>query len=59
MNNISAFDYVNSDYTDDNDFCIARASTEYPRITPSYKNKFDFNERPWGTKKDPIPIDFF
>lgn len=38
MNNIGSIDYANSDWIDDNDFCIARKCSEFPRITSYYNN---------------------
>lgn len=52
MNNIGAIDYANSDFTDDNDVCISRRSTEFPRMTPGFKSHFDKN-KPWGDYDNP------
>lgn len=57
MNNLESIDYVNKDWVDDNDVCISRKSTEYPRLNLDYKTFFSPN-KPWGETDDPIQIDF-
>jgi hypothetical protein len=51
MNNIGSIDYVNSDWIDDNDSCIARRCTEFPRIRRDFNSHFEI-EKPWG-KENP------
>ena len=38
MNNVGAIDYAVGDWLDDNDFCLSRKASEYPRLTPTFKN---------------------
>jgi hypothetical protein len=56
MNNVGSIDYANSDWVDDNDFCIARKSSEYPRLATNFKSHFD-KDKPWGMTEDPIVFD--
>lgn len=58
MNNIEAIDYVNSDWTEDNDVCISRKSTEFPRLNMTFNNLFHV-DKPWGLAGDPHIIDFY
>ena len=53
MNNIEAIDYVNKDWTDDNDVCISRKSTEFPRMNLTF-NSMIHPDKPWGPYDDPI-----
>jgi hypothetical protein len=41
MNNVNAIDYANKDWIEDNDFCISRKSSEFPRLSNKYTNYFD------------------
>ncbi len=58
MNNLYAFDYAISDWTDDNDVCISRKSSEFPRFTSIYTNHFSKDTAPWGSE-NPQHIDVF
>ncbi|CDW85644.1 UNKNOWN [Stylonychia lemnae] len=58
MNNVDAADYVNKDWTEDNDFAIARKSSEFPRMTNDYHSLLDQYNKPWGHIGDPQIMDF-
>eukprot|EP00347_Sterkiella_histriomuscorum_P016179 403354185 len=58
MNNVEAIDYVNKDWTEDNDVCISRKSTEFPRLNFNYSN-LSHEDKPWGNQGDPQLIDFY
>lgn len=57
MNNVEAIDYAVSDWVEDNDVCISRKSSEYPRLNMHHKSLFD-DHRPWGNLLDPVLVDF-
>ena len=56
MNNVEAIDYANSDWIEDNDVLLSRASQEFPRHTTAYKTFFSPN-KPWGPTGEPILFD--
>lgn len=58
MNNIEAIDYAVSDWTEDNDVCISRKSSEYPRLSKHHHTHFDASTAPWGQVHTPILMDF-
>ena len=58
MNNFEAIDYANRDWTEDNDFCISRKASEYPRLSNKMTNLLSYN-KPWGNIQDPVLIDPF
>ena len=57
MNNLEAIDYTINDWVEDNDVCISRRSTEFPRLTDAYQTYFS-PEKPWGRFENPQLIDF-
>lgn len=56
MNNVGSIDYVNNDWIEDNDFCIARKCSEFPRLSKNFKSQFD-KEKPWGNADHPVIFD--
>ena len=56
MNNVGSIDYANSDWVEDNDTCIARRCSEFPRLTNDFKSHFS-KEKPWGNTEDPVVFD--
>ena len=56
MNNIEQIDYAISDWIDDNDVCISRRSSEFPRMTPTFTSHLS-PIKPWGEVSDPVHID--
>ena len=56
MNNIGSIDYANSDWVEDNDTCIARRCSEFPRLATKFENHFSKN-KPWGSTHDPVAFD--
>lgn len=56
MNSIGAIDYVNKDEMEDNDTCIARRSSEFPRLANDFVSHFS-KHKPWGDTEDPIAFD--
>ena len=48
MNNFDSIDFVNKEWTEDNDFAISRKSSEFPRMTNNYKSLCDQINKPWG-----------
>jgi len=56
MNNVGSIDYVNKDWIEDNDFCIARRCSEFPRLSNNFKDHFS-KDKPWGNKEDPVVFD--
>ena len=57
MNNVEAIDYSISDWIDDNDVCISRKASEFPRLTHRFTNHFS-DSKPWGDVSDPVRLDF-
>ena len=57
MNNLVSIDFATRDWIDDTDSMIPRMGAEFPRISDSYKNKKNINQKPWGSKKDPVYFD--
>jgi hypothetical protein len=53
MNNLGSIDYANSDWIEDNDTCIARKCSEFPRLANDFKSHFSL-KKPWGEKEDPV-----
>lgn len=53
MNNIGAIDYANKDWMEDNDTCISRRSSEFPRLANDFVSHFSKN-KPWGNDETPI-----
>jgi len=51
MNNISALDWCNKDWTFDNDFALSRVTQEFPRLAKSQLSHFD-GPQLWG-KQEP------
>jgi hypothetical protein len=57
VNNVEAIDYTISDWIDDNDVCISRRSSEFPRLTHKFTHHFS-SQKPWGHISDPVRLDF-
>lgn len=56
MNNLESVDYTVIDWgIKDNDVCISRRSSEFPRLTKKFLTHFD--EKPWGIR-NPQKLDF-
>eukprot|EP00347_Sterkiella_histriomuscorum_P013798 403363324 len=58
MNNVEAIDYINKDWTSNHDTMLPRYTQEFPRVQTSYQTKNDLEHKPWGTKSDPIFINY-
>ena len=56
-NNIEGIDYSIIDWIEDNDVCISRKSSEFPRLTQNFNDHFSL-EKPWGSLSDPVKLDF-
>ena len=57
MNNIEAIDYAINDWIEDNDSCISRKSSEFPRISATFSTLFS-KDKPFGNIHEPILVDF-
>lgn len=55
MNNVEAIDFTMQDWIKDNDVCISRRASEFPRMNTDFQNHFS-RDRPWG-EQDPVQFD--
>jgi hypothetical protein len=56
MNDLESIDYAIKDWIEDNDVCISRKSSEFPRLNTMHTNLLS-DHRPWGNIHDPVLLD--